>query len=59
MSDEIRFARLNDINYPEWVIRMEAVLVWKHLWGVVYHEVDTTDKDDTDIEAEMKKWADG
>ncbi|KAI0373693.1 hypothetical protein BV20DRAFT_1049638, partial [Pilatotrama ljubarskyi] len=31
----VRFPTLNDTNYWEWVLRMEALLVKRKLWKVV------------------------
>lgn len=57
-DDLIRFARLNDSNYAEWVVRMEAVLIKRGLWDLVQHEVDEEGKDSDAIAAEWKKWRD-
>jgi gag-polypeptide of LTR copia-type/Domain of unknown function (DUF4219)/Zinc knuckle len=48
-----RFPKLNDTNYAEWHMRMEAELIRKGLWGNVEIVVDTTGKDDDTIEAEI------
>jgi hypothetical protein len=52
-SDSIRFPRLNDTNYAEWSMRMEAIFVRKELWSVVNVEVDTEGKDEEMIEKEL------
>ncbi|KDQ22483.1 hypothetical protein PLEOSDRAFT_14575, partial [Pleurotus ostreatus PC15] len=41
-DDLIRFARLNDSDYAEWVVRMEAVLIKQSLWDLVQHEIWAT-----------------
>ena len=53
------FAKLNDLNYPEWSVIMEAELVWRGLWSVVMVKIDKSGKDKMMIEAELKvksKW---
>ena len=54
-SETIRFARLNDSNYAEWAIRMEAVLIKKGLWSLVHFEIDPTGKDAETVVAEYEK----
>jgi hypothetical protein len=57
MSSEttvVRFAKLDDSNYPEWSVMMEAELVRRGLWSVVMIEVDGSGKDVSMIEAELK-----
>ena len=53
-SDSICFPRLNDTNYAEWSMRMEAVFVKKDLWSVVNVEVETEGKDEDEIEKELE-----
>jgi hypothetical protein len=40
----ISMTRLNDSNYPEWAIRMEAVLVREGLWSLVKPTAEEKDK---------------
>jgi len=55
-SDTPRFTRLNDANYAEWALRMEAVLIRKGLWLVVDVIVPNADaKDDDTVELELQK----
>ena len=54
-TETIRFSRLNDSNYPEWVVRMEATLVKRGLWPVISITVDPNGKDASTIAAELKK----
>ncbi|KAF7334155.1 CCHC-type domain-containing protein [Mycena venus] len=55
-----RFPCLGNANYPEWGLRMEAVLVKKGLWGVVEVLVSKTKSDGLEKTAdEMKKERDG
>jgi hypothetical protein len=55
----VRFNRLNDTNYAEWALRMEAVLVQTGLWSMIDLGIDPTGKDASMIAAEeaaaMKK----
>ena len=54
MSSEDRtphFAPLNDTNFHEWSIRIEAHLIRKDLWGTVTCETDTDGKSDAKIES--------
>jgi len=48
----IRFDRLNDTNYAEWALRMEAVLIRVGLWSVVKTQVNEVGKDASTIAAE-------
>ncbi|KAG6825986.1 hypothetical protein H0H92_001614, partial [Tricholoma furcatifolium] len=48
-----RFANLNDSNYAEWVIRMEAILVRRGLWSVINLEVDKVDAEGAEKDASM------
>jgi hypothetical protein len=55
----VRFARLNNTNYPEWCLRMEAVLVRAGLWNMIKPTVDTLasdgkEKDASTIAAEFE-----
>src|ERR1700683_3138361 len=59
MSSEDRtphFALLNDTNFHEWSIRIEAHLIWKDLWGTVTCEADTKGKTDAEVEAIWEDW---
>ena len=49
-----RFPRLNDTNYPEWALRMEAELIRKSLWVVVEVTVDSEGKAAEDIKKELE-----
>ena len=40
----ISMKRLNDSNYPEWAIRMEAILVRESLWSLVKPTAEEKDK---------------
>jgi len=42
------FQRLNNTNYAEWSIRMEAILVRAGLWGMVHLEIDHVKEDNTE-----------
>ncbi|KAJ7353140.1 hypothetical protein DFH08DRAFT_692081, partial [Mycena albidolilacea] len=54
--DTVRFPRLGNANYPEWAMRMEAVLVRKGLWGMVEVLVSKKKADGEEKSAdEMKK----
>ena len=50
------FAPLNDTNFHEWSIRIEAHLIRKDLWGTVTCETDTDGKTDADIEVIWTDW---
>lgn len=54
-SETIRFSRLNDSNYAEWAIRMEAILIKKGLWSLVNIQVDPTGKDASTIAKNFEK----
>ncbi|THH06318.1 hypothetical protein EW146_g9647 [Bondarzewia mesenterica] len=58
MSDDsastARFPKLNDGNYAEWSMMMEAELVRKGLWGMVEILVDTEGKEETAWKAELQ-----
>jgi hypothetical protein len=54
--DPIRFRQLNDSNYVEWVLRMEAALIRRSLWSVVNVEVpDAEEKDEETLKKELEK----
>jgi len=46
-----RFQRLNDTNYAEWSLRMEAVLIRAGLWGMIHPEIDPLKEDKTEKDA--------
>lgn len=48
-----RFPRLNDTNYPEWALRMEAELIRKGYWSVVEITVDTEGKEPAEVAKEL------
>ena len=50
-----RFAHLNETNYPEWVIRMEATLIRLGLWEVVMYEGDL-DGSEEDVKKSRESW---
>src|SRR6202023_24965 len=54
-TETIRLARLNDSNYAEWAVRMEAILVKKGLWSVVRVMVDEKGKTASTIAVEQQK----
>ncbi|KAG5633599.1 hypothetical protein H0H81_006614, partial [Sphagnurus paluster] len=49
----IRFPKLNDANYAEWVVRMEAALVRRGLWSIVRVHVSSFDEDGKEKAASM------
>ncbi|THH04488.1 hypothetical protein EW146_g10164 [Bondarzewia mesenterica] len=49
-----RFPKLNDGNYLEWAMMMEAELVRKGLWAVMDILVDTEGKDEASWKAELQ-----
>ena len=54
-GETVRFARLNDSNYAEWAVRMQAILVRCGLWSqIVNIVVDETGKDATTVAAEIE-----
>jgi hypothetical protein len=54
--ETIRLARLNDSNYAEWAVRMEAILIKKGLWSVVkIPEIDAAGETASTITAEKTK----
>ena len=50
------FVLLNDTNFGQWSIRMEAHLIWKELWNIVICETDTEGKTDAEIAAIWEDW---
>ncbi|KAI5117552.1 hypothetical protein M0805_004752 [Coniferiporia weirii] len=50
-----RFPWLNDTNYGEWAMRMEAVLIRKGLLGMVELEVEADGKTKEEYKAEYAK----
>jgi len=46
-----RFQHLNDTNYAEWSLRMEAVLIHGGLWGMIHPEIDKLKADGTEKDA--------
>ena len=59
MSSEDRtphFAPLNDTNFHEWSICIEAHLIRKDLWGTVTCETDSDGKSDAEIEGIWADW---
>ena len=60
----VRFPNLNDSNYAEWSVRMEAVLVRRGLWSMVKIPISGVDADGgikavstiaAELESAMKK----
>jgi hypothetical protein len=51
----IQFLSLNDSNYVEWSLRMEAELVENGLWEQVFIEIDVNGKSTDEISAEKAK----
>ena len=49
------FAHLNETDYPEWVIHMEATLIWLGLWEVVMYEGDL-DGSEEDVKKLRESW---
>jgi hypothetical protein len=43
-----RFQRLNNTNYAEWSLRIEAILVRASLWGMIHPEIDHVKADSTE-----------
>ena len=46
---------LNDSNYAEWTIRMEAILIWHKLWSAMEIIVDMKGKTQQKIDEEITK----
>jgi hypothetical protein len=54
-GETVRFSRLNDSNYAEWAVRMQAILVRRGLWSqIVNIVVDETGKDAATVAAEVE-----
>jgi hypothetical protein len=51
-----RFVPLNDTNYSQWAIRMEAELIRKDLWKLVTCTTDVEGKTDAEIETVWNDW---
>ena len=49
------FPLLNDANYTEWAMWMEAELIDKGLWEQVFVELDTSGKTKQEVESEQAK----
>ena len=53
--ESIRISHLNDSNYPEWAIRMQAILIRRSLWtGITNIIVDEAEKDEETVAAEIE-----
>ena len=50
-----RFLQLGNGNYGKWSIHMEAELIQKSLWDMVFVEVNTDGKTDDKVKAELQK----
>ena len=51
----VHFARLNNSNYAEWAVRMQAILVRHGLWSqIVNIVVNETGKDAATVAAEIE-----
>ena len=46
-----RFQQLNDTNYAEWSLRMEAILIRGSLWGMIKPEIDQRKEDGMEKDA--------
>src|SRR5882762_5022566 len=55
-DDKTRFPPLNEDNYTEWSIRMEAELIRKSLWDNVQCEVSVEGKSPQEAEEIVTKW---
>jgi hypothetical protein len=56
-TESIRVSRLNDENYLEWVVWMEAVLIKRGLWSVISHSIVWTEKSTAEeFAAEVETW---
>ena len=53
ISESISVSRLNDSNYAEWAIRMEAILIRYDLWSMVEIFVDTEGKTQQKVNEEF------
>jgi hypothetical protein len=56
VDEKTRFPPLNDDNYTEWSIRMEAELIRKGLWDNVQCEVSVEGKTAVEAEEIVTKW---
>jgi hypothetical protein len=56
IDEKTRFPPLNDDNYTEWSIRMEAELIRKSLWDNVQCEVSVEGKMTAEAEEIVTKW---
>ena len=60
MTDDTRdlhaqFPLLNDANYTEWAMLMDAELIEKGLWEQVFVELDTSGKTKQEVESKWVK----
>ena len=53
-AEMIHFSHLNNSNYAQWAVNMEAVLICQGLWSLVSITVDTAGKDAAVIGAEIE-----
>ena len=51
MALSLLMQRLNDTNYAEWSLRMEAILIRGGLWGMIKPEIDQRKEDGTEKDA--------
>jgi hypothetical protein len=56
IDEKTRFPPLNDDNYMEWSIHMEAELIHKGLWDNVQCEVSVEGKTAEEAEEIVTKW---
>jgi hypothetical protein len=56
LDEKTRFPPLNDSNYTEWSIRMEAELVHKGLWDNLQCKVSVEGKPTEEAEEIVTKW---
>ena len=56
LDDKTRFPLLNDGNYMEWSICMEAELVHKGLWDNIQCKVSVEGKSTQEVEEIVMKW---
>ena len=52
----LHFAPLNDTNFPEWSIHIEAHLIQKDLWSTITCKTNTDGKSNAKIEAIWTDW---
>jgi predicted restriction endonuclease len=50
------FVPLNDTNFGQWSIQMEAHLIRKELWNMVMCETDTDGKTDVEVATIWEDW---